>query len=117
MADRRRQRRSPGRYLAPLALLAVVAGIYLIVHDALPKTTRPSAAVQTRRQSTRPVAPPPRKHASGAPVTVKYYVVKAGDNLDLIAQRTGVSVATIEALNRGISVNALRVGQRLTLRR
>jgi LysM repeat protein len=120
MADRRRQRRSPGRYLAPLALLAVIAGIYLIVHHALPKSTHPSTTVQTQHHSTAPSSPsspPAGKHTSGTPVTVKYYVVKAGDNLDLIAQRTGVSLATIEALNPGISATALRVGQRLTLRR
>jgi LysM repeat protein len=97
--------------------MAVIAGIYLIVHHAIPKKTHPSATVQTQHHSTRPSSPPARKHTSGTPVTVKYYVVKAGDNLDLIAQHTGVSLATIEALNPGISATALRVGQRLTLRR
>ena len=95
----------------------MIAGIYLIVHHALPKTTHPSTTVQTQHHSTAPSPPPPTKHTSGTHVTVKYYVVKAGDNLDLIAQRTGVSLARIEALNPGISANALRVGQRLTLRR
>jgi LysM repeat protein len=121
MADRRR--RSPARFLAPLALAVVIAGIYVVVHKDLPKSKQPSGTVQTGHTTTGTGtgtgagSPPARTHTSGTHVTVKYYVVKAGDNLDLIAQRTGVSVARIEALNPGLSATALRVGQRLTLRR
>lgn len=123
MADRRRQRRSPARYLAPLALLAVIGGIYVLVHKDLPKHARGSGHVQTQTQpptgvrSTGTRSSPSHTHTSGGHVTVSYYVVKAGDNLDLISQRTGVSVAAIEAANPGISATALRVGQRLKLRR
>ena len=44
------------------------------------------------------------------------YVVKPGDILTTIAERTGVSVARILELNRDIDPQALVAGQRIKLR-
>ena len=47
-----------------------------------------------------------------------FYVVKPGDTLSAIASKTGVSLATLEALNRSLGPTfALQTGQRLRLRR
>jgi len=117
MPDRTRQRRSPARFLAPLALLAVIAGIYVIVHHGLVTTKHPARTTQTEQRPPASRNPrPAHKHTAKAR-TVRYYVVRAGDNLDVIAERTGVPLQTIETLNPGVSATALRVGQRLTLRR
>jgi len=48
-------------------------------------------------------------------VTGPYYVVQPGDTLSHIAQRTGVSVATLRSLN-AIQGSLIKVGQKLQLR-
>jgi LysM repeat protein len=120
MPDRARQRRTPARYLAPLALLATGAGIYLIVHSTVATHNKPAHAKPDRRSRAGPHVV---THAHSPPVKPKpssperFYVVRPGDGLDLIASRTGVSLQTLEALNPGVSSTSLRVGQRLILRR
>lgn len=103
--------RSRARYLAPIALLAVIAATYLVVHSGLnpkPATTTDGPTTHlTPQQQTQ------RRRTS----TARFYVVKPGDNLTAISIKTGVSVGTIEALNAGLDPNSLQTGQRLRLRR
>jgi LysM repeat protein len=107
MPDRRGARRSPARFFAPIALIAVVAGTYLIVQHGL------AAKKHTRRpQNTSHLTHTQRKYEKK-----KFYVVQAGDSLTLIGVRTGIPVGTIEALNPNVDPNALQPGQRLRLRR
>jgi LysM repeat protein len=117
MPDRKRQRRSPARFLAPLALLAVIAGIYLVVHNALDRTSHPGHPSRTVSQPTQSSSTPAPAHTHTAATTVRYYIVRPGDDFEVIAARTGVSLKTIETLNPGVSSTALHVGQRLTLHR
>ena len=109
MYDRRAMvRRSRGRYLAPIALAAAITGTYLVVHSGL-----------TDKSSTT------QSHVSSKPSTTrhgrtrsKFYVVKPGDTLSSISQKTGVSIQTIQALNHKlIDPNSLQTAQRLRLRR
>ena len=103
-------RRSRGRYLAPIALAAAITGTYLVVHNGL-----------THKSSPTPT------HVSGRPTTThhgklthaKFYVVKPGDTLSNISQKTGVSIETLQALNRKLRLdpNSLQTAQRLRLRR
>ncbi len=118
MPEQARQRRSPARYLPPLALIAIIAGIYLIVHHSLvthhgrtPTGQQTTATVQTGAAGSSSGA----KH--GHRSSASFYVVRPGDSLDAISAHTGVSVSTLQALNPGVSPNELRVGQRLKLRR
>ena len=101
--------RSPARYLAPLALAAVIAGTYLVVHNGLQKKQAPTVSLP---QSTHRVTRQQRKYAR-----VKFYTVKSGDNLTTIANTTGIPIATLESLNPRIDPNSLQTGQRLRLRR
>ena len=103
--------RNPARYLAPLAIVAVAAAAYLIVHKALvhKHTPAPTSLVQTSNTSTAIT------HAVS--LKAKFYVVQPNDTLSRIAAHTGVSVSTIEALNPGVNPNALHPSQRLRLRR
>jgi hypothetical protein len=100
-------RRNPARYLAPVALLAVVAGTYLIVEHGLNTQPAPRAAGSTLHIT--------RKQRRF--VRRRFYVVAPGDSLTAIAGRTGVPVGTIQALNPRIDPNSLQPGQRLRLRR
>ena len=102
-------RRSRWRYLAPIALAAAITGTYVVVHNGL-----------THKSSTTPT------HVSGQPNTTrhgkashaKFYVVKHGDTLSSISQKTGVSIETLQSLNHSlIDPNSLHIAQRLRLRR
>jgi LysM repeat protein len=57
--------------------------------------------------------PAPRKPA--APAESRYYVVKAGDTLWSISQRTGVPLDVLRKLN-GIKDSKIKVGQKLLLK-
>jgi LysM repeat protein len=102
-------RRSPGRYLAPIALAATVAGTYLIVHTGLTHKTSTTSSHVTSRSGT---------SANHRKARIKVYVVQPGDTLSSISQKTGVSVGTLEALNpKLVDPNSLQAAQRLRLRR
>jgi LysM repeat protein len=105
--------RNPARYLAPLAIAAVAAASYVIVHHALmhkhtaaslsivQSTTTTGHSKTTRRISTK----------------AKFYSVRPNDTMSKIAARTGVSLATLELLNPNVNPDALHPQQRLRLRR
>jgi LysM repeat protein len=95
------------RLLAPLALAAVAAGVYLIVHSGL------ATHHHTANQSTTVLTPGHRRHHRRP----KFYVVKAGDTLSVIAAKTHVPLSRILSLNPLVSPNSLQTGQRLRLRR
>ena len=100
--------RSPARYLAPIALIVTIAGIYLIVHHATisrgssTATSQATVGGHALRVTTR-----------GTPAT---YTVRSGDNLSAIGARTHVSLTTLEALNPSLDPNSLQTGQRIRLR-
>jgi hypothetical protein len=102
-------RRSRGRYLAPIALAAAITGTYLVVHNGLThKSSTTHSHVATRATRTR----------HGRFARAKFYGVKPGDTLSSISQKTGVSIETLQALNRKvIDPNSLQTAQRLRLRR
>jgi LysM repeat protein len=99
---------SSARIAAPLALVAAVVGIAIVI--AASQTSGDSASV---RASGRP-AVHRAVHHKPRPRTV---VVRAGDTLSAIAGRTGVAVEALQTLNPGVDPQALQAGQRLKLTR
>jgi LysM repeat protein len=100
--------RNPARYLAPIALAAIVAGTYVIVHDHLGASATKQATVQTGTQ----ISPVHRRYARASS-----YTVQPGDTLTHIASKTGVSLTTLEQLNPSLNPDSLQTGQRIRLRR
>lgn len=100
--------RNPARLLAPLALVAAVVAVLVVVSasstDSSNTSDAPPVTQRTSTQRSRPARAKPR-----------VYVVKAGDTLSAVAERTGVSLETIEQLNPDVDPQALQTGQRLTL--
>jgi len=99
--------RNRGRYLAPIAIVIVIAAAVLIIqgelgtkHDARPRANDISGLVHRRRAKA-----------------ATFYVVKSGDSLSSISVRTGVPVPTLESLYPGVDLAALQTGQRLKLHR
>jgi LysM repeat protein len=102
--------RRPARFLAPLALLAVVAALWMVLSHSSSNSTGGSGT-QAGQQST----PPPAKKQHHKHHK-RFYVVKTGDTPSGIAAATGVSLARIERLNPGLDPQALAPGRRLKLR-
>jgi LysM repeat protein len=98
--------RNPVRFLAPVAILATIAGGYLIVHDNV--TAHHATIHRHAHVNVRPKGK--YKHD-------KYYTVQPNDTLTRISQKTGVPMATLQALNRTINVNNLQTGQSIRLLR
>jgi len=101
--------RSPARFLAPLALVAFVIALFMILGggdeggDQPANTSEPAAtATATPTQSTK------RKR--------KVYVVKPGDTPSGIAEKTGVPLTRILELNPDLDDQTLTVGDRIRLR-
>lgn len=95
------------RYIASLALVAVIVATALVVRAGLSTTHTTSTAATT--QLPRPQHRAPKR---------RFYVIRAGDTLSSISIRTGVSVGQLQALNPSLTAdpNALQTGQRLRLR-
>ena len=66
----------------------------------------------------RPAAQQVQERPESSPTVEKSYVVRRGDTLSSISQKTGVSIQTLQALNHKlIDPNSLQTAQRLRLRR
>ena len=109
---RRRRKPRPGvaHYAAPVALLAGVTIAVLLIHSALGGHRGSTTATTTIATTSRTTTGTPRSAAK------KYYVVQTGDTFGTIAAKVGVTVERLQALNPGVSSNALRVGQKLRIR-
>jgi LysM repeat protein len=99
--------RNPARLLAPLALLIAVIGVVVVIQASRSSTDDASSA-------TRPTTTTQHQSAPVRP-RVRVYVVKPGDTLSAIADKTGVSLETIQRLNPDVAPQALQTGQRLKL--
>jgi LysM repeat protein len=98
--------RNHWRYLAPVALIAVILATIIVVRGAV-------GSSQTTTTSSSAAQLPVTRHGA---TQKKFYVIRAGDSLSTISVKTGVPVATLESLNSSVNPNALQTGQRLRLR-
>jgi LysM repeat protein len=105
--------RKVARWLAPLALVATIAAVYLVVH----KTLAPKHKVQTTTVTHPIVRVGTKKSSHARSPARRFYIVKAGDSLSSIAVKTKVSVTKLESFNPKANPNSLQTGQRLALQR
>jgi hypothetical protein len=118
------RRGSPLRILAPVALVAFGAAFVLVLtsggggggggggganaaekaRDLGPSVGRRAGAHQRRAA------------AESGQLPQSVYIIKAGDTLGGIAQKTGVPVSKLEDLNPGLDPSGLQAGQQLKLR-
>ncbi|MEI7624606.1 MAG: LysM domain-containing protein [Actinomycetota bacterium] len=104
------QSRIPGRIFAPLALIAVALAVVLLVSmTSGSQKSSPAAATTAPKQQTtiKSVASPTGK--------TKVYVVRKGDLLSTIAEKLGMTVAQIEALNPDLDPQTLIPGQSIKI--
>lgn len=111
------RRRSPARWLAPLALVACAVAVYSVVNATLlsedpgskASTTSSASASKARTVSAR------SKSKGSKSRRRRTYTVKAGDTLSSIAVKTGVSLERIQTLNPTLDSQSLQTGQRVKL--
>ena len=106
-------RRSPARFLAPVALVAVAFATYTVVRHSLPSKSGSSPPSAHQGKSTKTSTKTARKHRRRR----RMYTVKPGDTPSGIAVKTGVPLATLQRLNPRLDPQTLSPGQKIRLRR
>jgi LysM repeat protein len=112
------RRRSPARWLAPLALLACAFAIYTVVDRELlssdSKSKSTSSGTTTGAKTGTGTSTTRRATTKKAKTT---YTVKAGDSLSTIASKENVDVTALQDANPDVDASALHPGQKLKLPR
>jgi LysM repeat protein len=98
------------RFLALIALLAAVAAIVVIAKNTDLHSDSSKDGGQNTAQTHKKQQKKPRTEA-------KKYVVKSGDTLTSISQKTGIPVAEIQALNPEVDPQILIAGETLKLQK
>lgn len=105
-------RTSPARFLAPLALAAVVIAIIVVVGSVGGENgSADSPSGGTGTSQTQKTSSGKKRKAPS-----KSYTVKAGDTLAQIALKTGITSDRLLILNPDLDPNAIQVGQKIKLR-
>jgi LysM repeat protein len=104
-------RRSPARFLAPLALVGFVIALFVVVNG-----TRDDSASGGGATPAASASPTPSKKQKARKVR-KTYKVKPGDTPSSIAVKTHVPLSQIQELNPKLDDQTLSVGQKIKLRR
>ncbi len=103
--------RSPARFLAPLALVAVTVALLMVISSSRSDSggEEPASNSQPAATSTPSPDKPRRKR--------RFYVVKPGDTPSGIAEATGVTLEQLEEENPDLDPQLLAPGQRIKLPR
>src|SRR4051794_13641364 len=104
--------RSPARFLAPIALIAFAFALYSVVKDQSAPAGGNSAGSAT---PTATATAKPSKKAKKKKKRAKTYVVKSGDTLSAIAERTKLSQEKLLDLNPDLDPSTLAPGQKIKL--
>jgi LysM repeat protein len=105
-------RRSPARYLAPLAVVAVAVAFYGVLKHNLSGPDKSPPAAQRNGAETKQTS----QRKSTQKRKRKTYVVKPGDTPSAIAEKTGVPLAEIQRLNPELDPQLLAPGTKIKLR-
>jgi LysM repeat protein len=105
--------RSPARFIAPLALVAVAVALFMVVSSSTDEKSDGSSPSQTSGNQPEATSTPEGKSERKGP---RRYRVKAGDTPSSIADKTGVSLDQIMRLNPDLDPQTLAPGQRIKLR-
>jgi len=89
------------RYLAPLALAILLAAVVVVVVSGPGRSSKDSSSAHSAHAARRNLPP--------------YWTVRPGDTYAEIAQKTGLTIAQLEAFNPNTGPDTLVAGQRLNL--
>jgi LysM repeat protein len=105
--------RSPARFLAPLALVAFVVALFVVVNSSMDSS---DPGTGTRNQSSGQPASSPTGNGKKEKKGPRRYRVRSGDTPSSIAEKTGVPLEEILRLNPDLDPQTLSPGQRIKLR-
>jgi LysM repeat protein len=111
------RRRSPARWLAPLALVTCGVAIYAVVDHELGSDSKSKTTSSTNSKTATNADGTPTTKSKSTKKAKTSYTVKAGDSLSVIAAKTGTDVGSLQEANPDVDAAALHPGQKLKLPR
>ena len=120
--NQQRTRRSPARFLAPLALIAVLIAFVMVINGAggsdssNTADTTPTSSSAASTKSAAKTTVTNAKKAVKKKAARKTYTVQAGDSFGTIAGKTGITVEQLQELNPNADSGQLQVGQQLRVK-
>ena len=115
-------RRSPLRFLAPVALVLFGLALLVVVSSSNSgdSDNNPSASEKEKDRdlgaSTKKSKRKARASSANGNLPTKSYTVKSGDTLQSISEKTGIPVEKLQELNPQIDPQQLTTGQKIKLR-
>jgi LysM repeat protein len=110
------RRRNPARFLAPIALVAVIVAAVMVVQNGRSTISGDGSTTTTQSGTTTNTTVSSKKKSGKAKKSsAKTYTVKPGDNLSSVADKAGVSVERLQELNPKLDAQSLQVGQKIKL--
>ena len=113
-------RRSPLRFLAPIALVIFAVTLLLIVSSSGgdSESGTPSASEQEKDKDLGTSSKKKKKRTAPADdaLPTRNYTVKSGDTLGSISEKTGIPVEKLQELNPQLDPQQLVSGQKIKLR-
>ncbi len=108
------RRGSPARLLAPIALIAFVLALFIVITSSDTEEDSGDNGDRVSQQQE------PTTTLGGSPTEPRvdrtFYTVKTGDTLAAIAETVGVPVTRLQELNPELDPQALVSGQKIRLR-
>jgi len=101
---------APAVFLVALTVLVLVVRSGLEGSPAAPPTVPVSTAAATTTAVT--TAPP----ATVPKPSKRFYVIARGDTFGVVARKFNTTVESLQALNPGVSSNALTIGQKIRVK-
>jgi LysM repeat protein len=105
-------RRSPARFLAPLALVGFVVALLVVIDNARVGDGGDDGSQPASTATATPAAKKGKQRKQR-----RTYTVKPGDTPSSIAEKTNVPLSQIQELNPDLDDQTLSVGQKIKLRR
>jgi len=115
-------RRSPLRFLAPVALVAFGLALLVVVSSTGNDESgnKPSASEQQKDRdlgsSSKKKSKRKSKSSANGTLPTRSYTVKSGDTLQSISEKTGIPVEKLQELNPQLDPQQLVSGQKIKLR-
>jgi LysM repeat protein len=102
------------RIAAPVAFLVAVTIAVLLVRSGMRSSCTTTSLPSTPSTAVTGRSSVPSHGSKRKPKL--FYTVQSGDTFGSIASKYGISVTELEALNPGVSSNALAVGQKIRVK-
>jgi LysM repeat protein len=115
-------RRSPLRFLAPVALIAFALALLVVLSSSNSGDSGTTESASERQKdrdlgsSTKKTKKRKARSSANGALPTRSYTVQRGDTLGSISEKTGIPVDKLQELNPQIDPQQLTTGQKIKLR-